>query len=71
MLALEIVKPDGHKTPDGEKAFMILNNMLDSGLLGYMAGPTGNVVRLIPPLTVKPEQIEKALEIMEVSIRSV
>ena len=45
--------------------------MLDNGLLGYMAGPTGNVVRLIPPLTVKPEQIEKALEIMEVSMRRV
>jgi len=71
MLALEIVKPDGHKTPDGEKAFKILNVMLDSGLVGYMAGTTGNVVRLIPPLVVKPEQIEKALEIMEVSIRSV
>jgi 4-aminobutyrate aminotransferase len=71
MLALEIVKPDGNKIPDGEKAFKILNIMLDSGLLGYMAGPTGNVVRLIPPLIVNPEQIEKALEIMEVSMRSV
>ena len=71
MLALEIVKPDGNKIPDGEKAFKILNVMLDNGLLGYMAGPTGNVVRMIPPLTVKLEQIEKALEIMEVSMRRV
>ena len=71
MLALEIVKPDGNKTPDGEKAFKILNVMLDGGLVGYMAGLTGNVVRLIPPLIVKPEQIEKALEIVEVSMRSV
>jgi len=71
MLALEIVKPDRNKTPDGEKAFKILNVMLDSGLVGYMAGTTGNVVRLIPPLIIKPEQIEKALEIMEVSMRSV
>ncbi len=68
MLAMEIVKPDGKKTPDGEKAFDILNKMLENGLVGYMAGPTGNVVRLIPPLTVTVEQVDKALEILEVSM---
>ncbi len=69
MLALEIVKPDGHKTPDGDKAFKILNAMLENGLVGYMAGPTGNVVRLIPPLNVTPDQVDKALEILEVSMK--
>ena len=68
MLALEIIKPDGKKTPDGQKAFKILNAMLDNGLVGYMAGPMGNVVRLIPPLTVSEQQIDKALEILEVSM---
>jgi len=71
MLALEIVKPDGKKTPDGEKAFKILNEMLARGLMGYMAGRTGNVVRLIPPLIVTKQQVEKALNILEVSMRSV
>ena len=70
MLALEIIKPDGKKTPDGEKAFKILNQMLDKGLLGYMAGPTGNVVRLIPPLNITTDQADKALEIMEVSMKN-
>jgi 4-aminobutyrate aminotransferase len=69
MLALEIVKPDGHKTADGDKAFKILNAMLENGLVGYMAGPTGNVVRLIPPLNVTPDQVDKALEILEVSMK--
>ena len=68
MLAMEIVKPDGRKTPDGEKAFDILNKMLENGLVGYMAGPTGNVIRLIPPLTVTSEQVDKALEILGVSM---
>ena len=70
MLALEIIKPDGKKTPDGEKAFKILNQMLDKGLLGYMAGPTGNVVRLIPPLNISADQADKALEIMEASMKN-
>jgi 4-aminobutyrate aminotransferase len=69
MLALEIVKPDGQKTPDGETAFKILNTMLDNGLVGYMAGPTGNVIRLIPPLNITAQQADKALEILEVSMK--
>ena len=71
MLAMEIVKPDGKKTTDGEKSFKILNTMLDNGLVGYMAGPTGNVIRLIPPLTVTSDQVDKALEILEVSMKQV
>ena len=69
MLALEIVKPDGQKTPDGETAFKILNTMLENGLVGYMAGPTGNVIRLIPPLNITAQQADKALEILEVSMK--
>ena len=38
MVALEIVKPDGSKAPDGDKAMAILQKMLDHGLVGYMAG---------------------------------
>lgn len=71
MLAMEIVKPDGRKTPDGEKAMAILNAMLNKGLLGYMAGLHGQVVRLIPPLIVTEEQVEKALGILEESIGEV
>lgn len=71
MLAMEIVKPDGSKDPDGEKAMKILNGMLEHGLLGYMAGPTGNVVRLIPPLIVTEEQVDQALEIVEVCMGNV
>lgn len=68
MVALEIIKPDGSKTPDPEKAMSILQKALDHGLLGYMAGPIGQVVRFIPPLVITSEQIRKALKILEVSI---
>lgn len=71
MVALEIVKPDGSKTPDGDKAMAILQKALDNGLVGYMAGPTGQVIRFIPPLVVTTEQINKALEILERSMSEV
>jgi len=71
MQAMEIVKPDGSKTPDGEKAMSILEAMLKNGLLGYMAGLHGQVVRLIPPLIITEEQVKKALDILEASIEEV
>jgi 4-aminobutyrate aminotransferase len=71
MVALEIIKPDGSKSPDGEKAMAILQKALDHGLVGYMAGRTGQVIRFIPPLVITTEQINKALEILEVSIAEV
>ena len=71
MTALEIVKTDGKKTPDPERAMRILNHALEFGLLGYMAGLTGNVIRFIPPLIVTEEHIKKALDILEVCMGKV
>lgn len=71
MIALEIIKPDKNKTPDGDKAMAILNQALERDLLAYMAGRTGNVVRFIPPLIVSEEEIKRALDILEVSMGNV
>jgi 4-aminobutyrate aminotransferase len=71
MIALEIVKPDGSKTPDGEKAMAILQKALEHGLVGYMAGQVGQVIRLIPPLVITEHQINRALEIMELAMGEV
>jgi 4-aminobutyrate aminotransferase len=71
MLALEIVKPDGKKTPDPETAMKILDTALDAGLLGYMAGPEGQVVRFIPPLIVTEQEINHALDILEVCLHKI
>jgi 4-aminobutyrate aminotransferase len=69
MTAIEIVIPDGSKTPDGEKAMQILTRALERGLVLYMAGRYGQVVRLIPPINIKKEIIEEALEILEVCMQ--
>jgi 4-aminobutyrate aminotransferase len=71
MVAMEIVKLDKNKTPDGDRALAILNQALDRNLLGYMAGRTGNVIRFIPPLVVNQSEIERSLDILEVSTEKV
>jgi len=68
MAALEFVHPGPEKAPDGATAFAVLNQALQRGLLAYMAGLHGQVVRLIPPLNVTAEQVDEALRILDESI---
>ena len=68
MLAMEMIVPGQDKTPDGQKAFAVLNQCLQRGLMGYMAGLQGQVVRLIPPLNVTRDQVEESLAIMDASL---
>lgn len=67
MLAIEMVVPGG-KSPNPEAATAVLNNCLEGGLVGYMAGLHGQVVRLIPPLNVSEEQVGEALRILAGSL---
>ena len=69
MIAIEIVKPDGKKSPNPEKAMRILQKMLEHSLLAYMAGPVGQVIRFIPPLIVNAGQISQSLEIIDISLK--
>jgi len=67
MVAMELVEP-GTKTPDGARAMAVLDGCLQRGLLGYMAGLKGQVIRLIPPLNVTEAQVEEALGIIDQSL---
>lgn len=70
MIAMEFVIP-GTKTPDGDKAMAVLEACLKRGLVGYMAGLKGQVIRLIPPLNVTGEQVDEALGILAESLAAV
>ncbi|MBN1266171.1 MAG: aspartate aminotransferase family protein [Anaerolineales bacterium] len=70
MVAMELIVPGSDKTPDGQAAAKVLEGCLDRGLLGYMAGHDGQVVRLMPPLNVTRAQVEQALEILENSLQA-
>ncbi len=71
MLAMEMIVPGKDKTPNPEAAFSVLDQCLERGLLGYMAGQQGQVVRLIPPLCVTADQVDEALRILGESLAAV
>lgn len=59
MLGNEFCAPDG--TPDTATAARAQQQAANLGLLLLTCGAHGNVVRMIPPLVVNPEQIEAAV----------
>ncbi|MBN1535698.1 MAG: aspartate aminotransferase family protein [Anaerolineales bacterium] len=65
MLAIEMIVPGSDKQPNPQAAMQTLNLCLDNGLLAYMAGTYGQVVRFIPPLIVSSTQIDEALAVLE------
>ena len=67
---MELVQP-GTKEPDGSAAMAVLEGCLERGLLGYMAGLKGQVIRLIPPLIVSETQVDEALAILDQSLAAI
>jgi 4-aminobutyrate aminotransferase-like enzyme len=62
MLAMELTYADG--TPNPELAKCILEEAEENGLILIGGGIHGNVVRVIPPLTINKEQAEEGYEIL-------
>jgi acetylornithine aminotransferase len=46
----------------------VVNRLIENGLLTVPAGP--RVIRLLPPLIVEKEQIQQALDIIQITLRS-
>jgi 4-aminobutyrate aminotransferase / (S)-3-amino-2-methylpropionate transaminase / 5-aminovalerate transaminase len=62
MLAFELVEP----AP--ERANAVVGAAFERGLLLLACGMYGNVVRLLPPLTIADEDLERGLELLEESL---
>jgi len=67
LLGIELVKADGK--PAREEAEQVLYRCLSNGL-SFKVGQ-GNVLVLAPPLTITPEELEKALDIVEEALGAV
>ena len=65
MLALELHEP----TPDAAKATTAA--AFEKGLLLLSCGLDGNVIRLLPPLTVSAEELERGLDLLEEALGDV
>jgi 4-aminobutyrate aminotransferase len=68
MLASEFTTGDGQ--PNAAAAAQAQQEAARRGLLLLTCGPFGNVVRMIPPLVIKEQQVEEALEIWVEAVKS-
>jgi 4-aminobutyrate aminotransferase/(S)-3-amino-2-methylpropionate transaminase len=65
MLALELVEDRETKKPDVRAAVALVRYCLEKGLVILKCGRHNNVIRLLMPLVITDEQLDKGLDIME------
>ncbi|MEJ2177225.1 MAG: aminotransferase class III-fold pyridoxal phosphate-dependent enzyme, partial [Gammaproteobacteria bacterium] len=65
MVAVELFKDGDHSQPDAKLTAEILALAREKGLILLSCGTYGNVVRLLVPLTVPDQQLERGLDIIE------
>ncbi|ASK61884.1 aspartate aminotransferase family protein [Virgibacillus phasianinus] len=64
MIGIALKDPETGE-PDGDTVMKVLNGCLEKGVLFYLCGNAGEVIRMIPPLTVTKEQIDHGLDVLE------
>ena len=64
MIGIELCNPETGE-PDGNAVMNVLDACLEGGVLFYLCGNSGEVIRMIPPLTITKEQIDDGLGILE------
>jgi len=69
MIGVEFIRENGDPNPEAVKA--VIKECLDNGLLLISCGSHDQVIRLIPPLTIKKAQIDEALAIFENALRGI
>jgi len=70
MVAMEFVRPgeaDG-RAPDADLTKGVIAAALDRELIVLSAGSYGNVTRIIPPLVTTPDEVDRALAILDDSV---
>jgi diaminobutyrate-2-oxoglutarate transaminase len=61
----------GLQLPDGELAGRVTREAFANGLLVETSGPGDEVVKLLPPLTISPAELEAGMRILEQAVVSV
>ncbi|MGD7046124.1 aspartate aminotransferase family protein [Jeotgalibacillus proteolyticus] len=64
MIGIELQNADTGK-PDGDAVMKVLDECLERGVLFYLCGNAGEVIRMIPPLTVTKEQIDTGIQVLD------
>src|SRR5689334_14359059 len=69
MIGIELVKDRESKAPAPELAGATLAAAREAGLLLLSCGLYGNVIRLLPPVTIGPEELGEGLDALELALR--
>ncbi|MBI4830005.1 MAG: 4-aminobutyrate--2-oxoglutarate transaminase [Candidatus Lindowbacteria bacterium] len=69
MMAVELVEDRKTKEPAADRTKYIVTACREEGLLTLSCGNHGNVIRILAPLVITDEQLEKGLRILEKAIR--
>lgn len=64
MFGIELVVPDGSKTPDAARTTALVNAARKHGLLIGKGGLYGNVVRITPHLNIDPADMQQGLDLI-------
>ncbi|MCK8603029.1 4-aminobutyrate--2-oxoglutarate transaminase [Desulfoferrobacter suflitae] len=70
MLAMELVKDRTTKAPATDEAKALLKYCFDRGLIILACGGYSNVIRLLMPLVIEQDQLDKGLTILEEGLSS-
>jgi 4-aminobutyrate aminotransferase/(S)-3-amino-2-methylpropionate transaminase len=65
MAAIELVEDPGRKTPAKQAATALIEACYREGVILLKAGTYDNVIRLLPPLTIRKGLLQEALDILE------
>ena len=71
MLAIELVEDRETKKPAAKAAKALVAQCLDRGLIILSCGTYGNIIRLLMPLVITDEQLEKGLAILEEGLSAI
>jgi len=67
MLGIEIIHPETRE-PNGKGLMNILEKCLDKGVIYYLSGNKGEVIRMMPPLNIDKEHLDLGISILDEAI---
>lgn len=67
MLGIEIIDPLTGE-PNGEGLMKILQKSLEKGVIFYLSGNKGEVIRMMPPLTIDQEHLDLGISLLDEAI---
>lgn len=69
MIGVELVRDRQTKGPDVPLTRHVLASLRAAGILISIGGSSGSVVRIVPPLTITPTEIDRFVEALDGALR--